>query len=98
MDSERFGRIQASFRVNGTRVRGFVTVEQKENLEDFRQVLDGFEKDLEESGFTMDGNSLIAGSRSSLHIGDRAPGAKNRDLYQVAKCFVVNAARKEDEE
>lgn len=104
MDSEQFGKVQATFRVSGVHVRGFVTVEQQENMELCQELLAGFEKDLEESGFTMDSESLVRGSRRSLHKthdihADRETGAKNRDLYQIARCFLINvdATRKEDE-
>lgn len=104
MDSEQFGKVQATFRVSGVHVRGFVTVEQQENMELCQELLAGFEKDLEESGFTMDSESLVRGSRRSLHkthdiYADRETGAKNRDLYQIARCFLINvdATRKEDE-
>lgn len=104
MESEELGKIQAAFRVNGGHVRGFVTVEKQENMEFCQKLLAGFEKDLEESGFTMDSESLVRGSRRSLHKvhddhADREAGAKNKDLYQVARCFLINASatRKEDE-
>jgi hypothetical protein len=90
MDSESLGRVQATFRVNGQHVRGFATAEKNESMDVCRQILDGFEKDLEEMGFTMDGESLVQGSRSSLHTGNRETGAKNKDLYQVAKTFIEN--------
>ena len=99
VESDRLGRIQAAFRVNGSHVRGFVTVEMADRIELCQNILTGFEKDLEENGFTMDSESLIQGSRRSLHKAhddhaDRAGGAKNKDLYQVAKCFLVNVKGK----
>lgn len=104
MESDELGKVQATFQVSGSRVRGFVTVEQPEHLDICQIILDGFEKDLEENGFTMDGESLIQGSRRSLHKvhdkhADRTSGAKNKDLYQVAKSFLmsVKATRKDEE-
>lgn len=103
IESESLGKVQATFRVSARHVKGFVTVERSENLSECQQILTGFEKDLEENGFTMDSSSLIQGSRSSLHkvseshTGDRSDGAKNQDLYQVAKWFIVNIAGKDDE-
>lgn len=95
LDSEDLGRVQATFRVNGNRVRGFVTAEKTDCMTVCQEILSGFEKDLEENGFTMESESLIQGSRRSLHklqegAADRAAGTKNKDLYQVAKCFLVN--------
>ena len=97
MDSEEFGKLQATFKVRGTRVNGFVTVEQEEFLPLCHERMEYFEKELEENGFTMDGGSPVAGSRTSLHVGNRAEGAKNKDLYQIAKMFVVSMNRKDDE-
>lgn len=96
MESLEFGRLQASFKLSGSRIKGFVTVADKEQIANCQARMDEFEKDLEERGFTMDGNSLIAGSRDSLLIGDRAEGAKNTDLYRIAKTFIIAMSRKDD--
>lgn len=90
MDSEQYGRIQASFRVNGHRVKGFVTAERQEGMETGKKLLHEFEKDLEEMGFTMDSDSLVQGSRKSLQTGNKAAGTKNQDLYRIAKTFIVH--------
>lgn len=90
MDSEQYGRIQASFRVNGHRVKGFVTAERQEGMEFCRKLLHELEKDLEEMGFTMEGESLVQGSRKSLQTGNRAKSTKNQDLYRIAKSFIVH--------
>lgn len=90
MESEQYGRIQASFRVNGRRVKGFVTAERQEGMEPAGKLLHEFEKDLEEMGFTMDSDSLVQGSRKSLQTGNKAEGTKNQDLYQIAKTFIVH--------
>lgn len=95
MASEQLGRVQATFRVSEGHVRGFVTAEQTESLSVCQEILKGFEKDLEENGFTMDSESLVQGSRNSLHTGHKSEGTKNRDLYQVAKCFIQNVSRKD---
>lgn len=97
MESEEMGRVQATFRVNAGHVKGFVTAEKAESLKECQGILKRFEKDLEEMGFTMDSDSLIQGNRTSLHAGDRVTGTRNRELYQVAKCFITNVARKDDE-
>lgn len=91
-------RIQASFRVNGNRVKGFVTAEQQEGIAPCKQLLAEFEKDLEEMGFTMDSESLVQGSRKSLRTGNRAEGTKNQDLYRIAKAFIVCASNRKDVE
>lgn len=92
MESEQYGRIQASFRVNGHRVKGFVTAERQEGMEPGKKLLHDFEKDLEEMGFTMDSESLVQGSRKSLQTGNKAKaeGTKNQDLYRIAKTFIVH--------
>ena len=97
MDSENLGSVQATFKVSGKRVRGFVTAENADSLAECRRILDKFEKDLGENGFTMDSESLIQGSRSSLHTGNKSDGTKNRDLYQVAKLFIENISGKDEE-
>ena len=97
MDSEELGRIQAAFRVNGTHVRGFVTADRAESLPACREILNEFEKDLEKNGFTMDSESLVQGNRNSSHTGNKSEGAKNRDLYRIAKCFIQNVSRKDGE-
>lgn len=90
MESEQYGRIQASFRVNGRRVKGFVTAERQEGMEPAGKLLHEFEKDLEEMGFTMDSDSLVQGSRKSLQTGNKAESTKNQDLYRIAKTFIVH--------
>ena len=97
MESDEFGKLQATFKVRGVRVNGFVTVEQEEFLPLCQERMKSFEKELEENGFTMDGGSPVMGSRTSLHVGNRAEGAKNRDLYRIAKMFVISMNRKDDE-
>lgn len=97
MNSEELGEVQATFKVNGKRVKGFVTAENASGVERMTDVLAKFEKDLEENGYTMDSENLVKGKRSSLHTGNRAEGTKNRDLYQVAKLFIQNVSGKDDE-
>lgn len=97
MDSNELGKVQATFRVRERHVKGFVTAEHADGIEECQGILVKFEKDLEEMGFTMDSDSLVKGSRTSLHAVDRADGTKNKDLYLVAKCFITNVAGKEDE-
>lgn len=91
LDSETAGRIQATFRVSGARVRGFVTAETKEGLDASGEIMNEMEKDLEEMGFTTDGMSPVTGKRQSLLTGNRSEGAKNKDLYQIAKAFITRA-------
>lgn len=96
LSSEQFGRIQAGFRVRGHHVKGFVTAERPEGVSICRGPLHEFEKDLEEMGFTMDSESLVQGSRKSLQTGNRADGARNHDLYRIAKAFIVCMANGKD--
>ena len=93
LNSDTLGRMQATFRLSGNRVSGFVTVEDQGSADIFAQMLEGLEKDLEESGFTMDGNSLVTGNRNSLHVGDSSQEPTNADLYKIAKCFLQRVNR-----
>jgi hypothetical protein len=98
MDSADLGKIQATFRLSGKHVKGFVTAERGDQLDACGQILERFEKDLEENGFTMDSDNLVQGNRRSLRdVNDKVEGAKNKDLYQVAKCFIINVTGKDDE-
>ena len=87
-DSDELGRLQGTFKLSGTKVNGFVTAANKDSIETYSELLNRFEKGLEEIGFTMDGNSLFDGERNSLHVGSEVTGAKNQDLYRIAKCFL----------
>ena len=93
VDSETLGRLQATFKLSGTHINGFVTAERRDGVGEYEQMLDELEKDLGEIGFTMDGNRLLQGSRNSLHVGDATEGAKNQDLYRIAKCFLVSISK-----
>lgn len=96
MDSPEFGRMQATFRVRGTRINGFVSVAEAASVSLCKGRMEEFEKELAENGFTMDGG-VVEGSRNSLHIGNKAEGTKNKDLYRIAKMFVITMNRKDDE-
>ncbi len=87
-DSDELGRLQGTFKLSGTRVNGFVTAANKDSFDVYAELMDRFTKGLEEIGFTMDGNSLFDGERNSLHVGSETKGAKNQDLYRIAKCFL----------
>ena len=93
MDSEELGRLCATFKLSGKKVNGIVTAERQDRLETWQRMMENLEKDLEESGFTMDGNSLVAGNRNSLRAGDSAEGAKNQELYRIAKIFLQSVSR-----
>lgn len=97
MDSPELGKLQASLKVKDKKVHGFITVEEKENLSSCKNRMEKFEKELEENGFTMDGNALVEGQRTSLSVGNKEEGTKNQDLYRIAKLFVVTMNRKDDE-
>lgn len=99
LDSQELGHVQATLQVTGKYVRGFVTAERQDSLPECQRILHQFEKDLEENGFTMDSDSLLQGNRHFLRGEYTKPqGAKNKDLYLVAKCFIVNVAGKDDKE
>lgn len=98
MESAEFGRMQATFKVKGTHVNGFVSVEQEASVNLCKRRMDEFEKDLEENGFTMDSGGLVKGNRNSLHTGNKPEGTKNKDLYRIAKMFVISMNRKDDAE
>ena len=93
-DNDALGRLQATFRVSGTRVNGFITAERSESIEAYQSMLENLEQNLTESGFTMDGNRLLQGNRKSLLVGNATEGAKNQDLYKVAKCFLQSIQRR----
>lgn len=98
MESEELGRLQASIKLNDKHVKGFVTVEDKEQIALCQRRMHEFEKDLEENGYTMDSGSLLEGSRDSLHVGNKEEGTKNADLYRIAKIFIIKMSRKDDGE
>lgn len=99
IDSVSFGKIQATFKVAGERVSGFVTSDEDEALEISREILQDFETDLEMNGFTMERGDLAKGKRNSFHSGSQIDEtATNDKLYQVAKLFIQNVKRREDEE
>ncbi len=98
VDSERFGSLQATFRVTGDRVSGFVTSDREDTLQVSENIFHEFEKDLEMNGFTMERGDFAKGRRSSFHVGDRSEeAATNQKLYRVAKLFIQNVQRKEEE-
>ena len=92
MNSEEFGKIQASFKASSNKVRGYVTAQKKESLEKLNDIMKNFEMDLEESGFTMESNNMLEASRRFSQK-DIDEGAKNRDLYKIAKMFIENISR-----
>ena len=93
VDSETLGSLRASFKLTGTHVSGFITAERSESVDTYAQMLKNLENDMEEIGFTMDGNALISGNRNSLQIGE-AGDVPNRDLYKIAKCFLMSVSKK----
>ena len=100
MNSKEFGRLQASFKVKEKKVglRSKTNVDlMYVGMPRVPQEGDAFEKELEEIGFTMDGNTLITGQRTSLSVGNKKEGAKNQDLYRIARLFVVTMNRKDDD-
>lgn len=98
MDSARLGIVQATFKVTKEQVSGFITSEEDDALEMSRELLTNFEKDLEMNGFTMDGGSFAKGRRNSFHSGNKIDETATNDrLYLVAKLFIQNVQRKEDE-
>ena len=99
MESDSFGKIQATFKVANDRVCGFVTSDEDEALEISREILNNFKTDLEMNGFTMERGDLAKGKRNSFHSGSKIEEtATNQRLYQVAKLFIQNVKRREDEE
>lgn len=98
ISSSQSGSLQATFKVTGTRVSGFVTSEEEGTLDVSRSVFSGFEKDLEMNGFTMERGDFAKGIRNAFHSGSQIDKeATNDKLYLVAKLFIQNVQRKEDE-
>ena len=91
--------IQATFKVAGDRVSGFVTSEDEEALRVCGEMFTQFEKDLEMNGFTMERGDFANGRRNSFHSGNRFDEtAANDRLYLVAKLFIQNVQRKDEQE
>ncbi len=98
LDFPGTGALQATFKVAGDRVSGFITSEGQAALEFSRQLMDVMEKDLEMDGFTMEREDFARGRRNSFHFGDKATETTdNQSLYQVAKRFIQIVKRKENE-
>lgn len=96
METPAFGKLQATFRVQGTHVKGFITMEQTQQEDRCRQCLLDFEETLEENGYTMDSDNLVQGSRHSFHVGEAPMEVSNKDLYFIAKCFIENMIREDE--
>lgn len=98
VDSPRFGSVQATFKVTGSRVSGFVTSDDDEVLCAAQGTMGQFEKDLEMNGFTMERENYAKGRRNSFHLGDKVDEKTTNDrLYLVAKLFIQNVQRKEEQ-
>lgn len=99
VDSVRLGSVQATFKVSGDRVSGFVTSEDDQALRTSEEIMKAFEKDLEMNGFTMERGNYVLGRRNSFHLGDKSDETVANDrLYQIAKLFIQNVQRKEETE
>lgn len=98
VDSPQFGSVQATFKVAGSRVSGFVTSDEEQALRTSENIMKQFETDLEMNGFTMERENYARGRRNSFHLGDKAEETATNDrLYLVAKLFIQNVQRKEVE-
>lgn len=95
---DRSGSVQATFKVSGSRVSGFVTSGDEQALQMSEDIVKRFEKDLEMNGFTMDRGDFAKGRRNSFHSGDRFGETTTSDrLYLVAKLFIQNVQRKDEQ-
>lgn len=98
IDSPRFGNVQATFKVSGERVSGFMTSDEEDARTVSEEIFTEFEKDLEMNGFTMERGDFAKGRRNSFHLGDNIDETATNDrLYLVAKLFIQNVQRREDE-
>lgn len=98
VDSPRFGNVQATFKVSGERVSGFMTSDEEDARAVSEKIFTEFEKDLEMNGFTMERGDFAKGRRNSFHLGDKIDETATNDrLYLVAKLFIQNVQRREDE-
>lgn len=98
IDSPRFGNVQATFKVSGERVSGFMTSDEENARTVSEEIFTEFEKDLEMNGFTMERGDFAKGRRNSFHLGDKIDETATNDrLYLVAKLFIQNVQRREDE-
>lgn len=93
LETEAYGKIQATFQLSEKRIRGFVTAEKKDGVEAFGDILKEVEKELVDMGFTMETGNPIQGIRRSTLKGNRAEGEKNVDLYRIAKTFIVHVQK-----
>lgn len=92
------GRVQATFKVSGSRVSGFVTSEDEKALRMCEDMFTQLEKDLEMNGFTMERGNFANGRRNSFHSGNRFDETATNDrLYLVAKLFIQNVQRKDEQ-
>ena len=67
-------------------------------MEVSRSIFSEFETDLEMNGFTMERGDFAKGTRNSFHSGSQIEEETTNDrLYLVAKLFIQNVQRKEDE-
>lgn len=93
------GRVQATFKVAGSWVSSFVTSEDEKALRMCEDMFDQLEKDLEMNGFTMERGNFANGRRNSFHSGNRFDETATNDrLYLVAKLFIQNVQRKDEQE
>lgn len=98
LDSVRFGSVQATFKVSGDRVSGFMTSEEENAKKVSEEIFNELEKDLEMNGFTMERGDFAKGTRNSFHLGNKIEETATNDrLYLVAKLFIQNVQRREDE-
>lgn len=98
MPGEPSGSVQATFKVAGSRVSGFVTSGDEKALRMCEDMFPQLEKDLEMNGFTMERGNFANGRRNSFHSGNRFDEAAANDrLYLVAKLFIQNVQRKDEQ-
>lgn len=98
LESAQMGMLQATFKLTENRISGFVTSEEENTLDLTHQIFNEFRRDLEQNGFSVEREDFAKGTRNMLHLGEeKTEKVTNERLYLVAKLFIQNVQRKEDE-
>lgn len=97
MNSNRLGNCTATFSLTNRVVSGFVTCEERENLNQTKEWLEDIREDMISEGFEVREITFATGNRKPKFAGKtQSNPSSTKNLYQVAKIFVQNIQRKED--
>ena len=97
MNSNRLGNCTATFSMTNRVVSGFVTCEERDNLNQTKEWLEEIKEDMISEGFEVREITFATGNRKPKFAGKtQSNSSSTKNLYQVAKIFVQNIQRKED--